>query len=270
MIHEQYITAIIPARMGSTRFPGKPLKEILGLPMIEHIRRRAILSGLFEKVVVATCDKEILNLVEGFGGLAVMTKSSHERCTDRIEEAANFINSPIIVNIQGDEPIVSADSLKSLVQPLLDNPNLLVSNIVNPIEDSEELNSKNVVKVVLSNSLKILYMSRAAIPGNEKNDRVRYYKQTGLMAFRKEFLHRYSELAPTPLEIQESCDMLRLLEHDFSIQAVISSDKTIGVDVPEQISIVEEIIMNDPLQRAIFDHIKENPNPLSSALNRDH
>jgi len=252
------ITAVIPARMAATRFPGKPLKKILGLSMIEHVRRRALLSGLFDSVVVATCDREIIEEVEKNGGKAVMTSNSHERCTDRIEEAAKKINSGIIVNIQGDEPTILPQSLELLIAPLLKNSELQSTNIVNPINNFEDLSSPNAVKAVLSNSLKILYMSRSIIPGKEYSQKTQYYKQTGLMAFRKEFLHLYSTLAPTPLEIKESCDMLRLLENDYSIQGVICHNQTIGVDIPDQIETVEKFILNDPQQKLIHDKIKSS------------
>ena len=249
------MVAIIPARMAASRFPGKPLAKILGLTMIEHVRRRVEKSGLFSEVYIATCDQVIINEVEKYGGKAIMTKDTHERCTDRIEEAAKKIQADIIVNVQGDEPVVMAESLKKLIAPFLENPSLLTTNIVNPIGSVEELNNLNVVKAVLSQTNKILYMSRSAIPGKEYQREVHYFKQTGLMAFKKDFLHLYSTLNPTPLEIKESCDMLRLLENDYSVQGVICENKTIGVDIPEQIIQVEEFIMSNPEQKRVYESL---------------
>ena len=249
------IVAIIPARMSATRFPGKPLAKILDLSMIEHVRRRVVKSGLFSEVFVATCDQVIIDEVEKYGGKGIMTKNTHERCTDRIEEAAKIIQADIIVNIQGDEPVVMAESLKKLIQPFLENPALLTTNIVNPIRSEEDLHNLNIVKAVLSQSLKILYMSRSAIPGKEYQSNVNYYKQTGLMAFKKDFLHLYSTLSPTPLEIKESCDMLRLLENDYAIQGIICEHKTIGVDIPEQVKQVEEFILSNPAQKTIYQSL---------------
>jgi 3-deoxy-manno-octulosonate cytidylyltransferase (CMP-KDO synthetase) len=248
--------AIIPARMAATRFPGKPLAKILGISLIEHTRRRAVLSGLFDRVFVATCDQVILDEVEKYGGSGFMTSASHQRCTDRIEEVARKIDSEIIVNIQGDEPLVMGESLQRLINPFFESDEALTTNIVNPVFKKEELESPNVVKAVLSNSKKILYMSRSIIPGNPFTTDTCYYKQTGLIAFRKDLLHRYARLAPTPLEIKESCDMLRLIENDVSVQGVVCEHRSIGVDIPEQINQVEEFIMNFPEQRRVYEMIK--------------
>lgn len=248
--------AIIPARMAASRFPNKPLASILGLPMIEHVRRRVVASGLFDEVYVATCDREIVSVVEQNGGKAIMTKDTHERCTDRIEEAAREIQADVIVNVQGDEPVVMRESLEKLIKPFFQDNSIQTTNIINPIFNKDDLFSLNVVKAVLSKSSKILYMSRSAIPGKEYSPKQQYYKQTGLMAFRKEFLHLYSKLEPTPLEIKESCDMLRLLEHDFSIQGIVCDQKSIGVDIPEQIKQVEEFILGDGEQKQIYDSIR--------------
>ncbi len=246
------IVAIIPARMAATRFPGKPMAKILDLTMIEHVRRRVVQSNLFNEVYVATCDQVIISEVEKYGGKAIMTKDTHERCTDRIEEAAKKIDADVIVNIQGDEPVVMAESLKKLILPFLEDDTVQTTNIVNKLTTLEDLLNQNIVKAVLSKTNKILYMSRSMIPGKEFQNDFNYYKQTGLMAFRKNFLHEYSALAPTPLEIKESCDMLRVLENDISIQAILCNHKSIGVDTPDQVSQVEEFIMNNPEQRAVY------------------
>jgi len=250
------VIAIIPARMSATRFPGKPLAKVLGLSLIEHIRRRAVLFNLFEEVFVATCDQVILDEVEKYGGKGIMTSNRHERCTDRIEEAARELLGDIIVNIQGDEPLVRKESLQKLISPLVHSTEILTTNIVNPITSIDELQSPNVVKTVLSNSNRILYMSRAMIPGNAFSSNHFYYKQTGLMAFEKNFLHNFSTWVPGPLEKKESCDMLRLLENDMSVQGVICEFQTIGVDIPEQVQQVEEFIMSSPEQKRIFESIK--------------
>lgn len=250
------IVAVIPARMAATRFPNKPLAKILDLPMIEHVRRRVSQCEILSDVYVATCDQAIKTEVERNGGKVIMTKDTHERCTDRIEEAAYHFDADIVVNIQGDEPAVMKESILELVEPLLANENLNCTNIVNPVSDLSDMNNPNVVKSVLSQSNKILFLSRACIPSRELSPTFKYYKQTGIMAFRKKFLHLFSSLAPTPLEIKESIDMLRLLEHDHSVQAVISEHKTIGIDIPEQIKMIEEYLLIDPVQRKIYDSIK--------------
>ena len=249
------IVAVVPARMGSSRFPGKPIANILGYPMIEHVRRRALRAELLDEVYVATCDDEIRSVVEAAGGKVIMTSNKHERCTDRVEEAARKIDADIVINIQGDEPMVSRAAIEDVVKPFFDDPSLQITNIVYPVEDHEELASVNVVKTVLSRSGKMLYLSRSCLPGNYIDKNITYYKQTGIIAFRKEFLHKYSELEPTPLEEKESVDVLRLLEHDFCIQGVISRDETLGVDIPEQVGIIEAKIKSSESEIAIVKEI---------------
>ncbi len=248
--------AIIPARMGSSRFPGKPLVNILGLPMIEHVRRRVEDMDILNEVYVATCDQEIKSAVESYGGKVIMTADTHERCTDRIEEAAHKISADVVVNVQGDEPMISKDVVEAVVRPFYDNSNIQTTCIVYPINDVAEMTSLNIVKTVLSRSGRILYLSRSAIPGRDANPKLTYYKQSGVMAFRKDFLHTFHNLTPTPLEAQESVDMLRVLEHDYWIQGVVSAHETKGVDIPEQVGMIERAILSDPKEKAIFEKIR--------------
>src|SRR5262245_32099979 len=151
------VAAVIPARMASTRFPGKPLANILGLPMIEHVRRRVALSGLFSTVAVATCDAEIMDAVQGHGGKAVLTSSAHERCTDRVAEASASLEADVIVNVQGDEPLVRPEMLELLVRPLFSDSSLLCTNLMSEIVTEKEMNDRNVIKTVFDNALNALY-----------------------------------------------------------------------------------------------------------------
>ena len=251
------IVAVIPARMGSSRFPGKPLIKILGLPMIEHVRRRVEEVKSLSEVYVATCDKEIKEVVESYGGQVIMTADTHERCTDRIEEAAHKIEADIIINVQGDEPTVSKEVIEEVIGPFFKDDKVLTTCIVYPIKDHDEINSLNIVKTVLSNSHRLLYLSRSAIPGKEIMSNVKYYKQSGIMAFTKDFLHKYHNLSSTPLEKKESVDMLRVLEHDYFIQGVISEHETKGIDIPEQVEMMERLILGDPKEKEIFERIKD-------------
>ena len=162
------ITAIIPARMESTRFPGKPLAKICGHTMIEHVLRRVQLAKTLSDVVVATCNEEIVREVERVGGRAVMTKNTHERCTDRIEEAADKVGGDIIVNVQGDEPFVTPEQIDLAVQAMLDDPTLVCSNLMARIDDKESLEDPNEVKVVFDRQNFALYMSREPIPSLKK------------------------------------------------------------------------------------------------------
>ncbi|WP_127717843.1 3-deoxy-manno-octulosonate cytidylyltransferase [Halobacteriovorax sp. HLS] len=249
------IIGVIPARLGSSRFPNKPLKLISQIPMIEHVRRRALRVPSLSEVYVATCDKEIFDLVVSNGGKAIMTSSEHERCTDRVHEAIQELNADIIVMIQGDEPLFLPKTIESLLIPLKENLSLGVSNVIHPVSNPEELNDQNVVKVVINKKEQMLLLSRACIPSKKYNPDFTYYKQTGLMAFTKKFLSDYSSLEPTPLEIQESIDMLRVLEHSRPLQAVIIEGDTIGVDTPADIDKVESILNTDKQQNELFKAI---------------
>jgi 3-deoxy-manno-octulosonate cytidylyltransferase (CMP-KDO synthetase) len=243
------IAAVIPARMASTRFPGKPLASILGLPMIEHVRRRVALSGLFDTVAVATCDVEIMHAVQDHGGKAVLTSPAHERCTDRVAEASASLEADIIVNVQGDEPLVRPEMLEVLVKPLFADSSLVCTNLMSEIVTEKDLNDRNVIKTVFDNSFNALYFSRSPIPNlrQRPTHRVLSHKQLGIIAFRKEFLLRFAALPATPLEIAESVDMLRAVEHGFKVRMVLGSYESIGVDVPDQLNQVAEIMKHDDL-----------------------
>ncbi|NQU34615.1 MAG: 3-deoxy-manno-octulosonate cytidylyltransferase [Bacteroidetes bacterium] len=249
------IVAIIPARMASSRFPGKPLKQILGLSMIEHVRRRVSLCEIIDKIIVATCDKEIFDEVTSYGGQVVMTSNCHESCIDRVTEAAQGISADLIINVQGDMPLVDPESLKELVTPLMQDISVQYTDMINPITDILEINNPNVVKVVVSVSNNAIYYSREAIPSNKKaaNHEVKYFKQLGINAFRKKSLERFSSLARTPVEITESVDMLRLLENDIKIRLVKTEVSTVGVDTPEDLVRVKELMIKD----LIFSRYKE-------------
>lgn len=252
---ELRIAAIIPARMGSSRYPGKPLVSILGIPMVEHVRRRVSRISAIHQTIVATCDREIKEEVERAGGKVLMTAATHERATERIEEAAKGLDVDIVINVQGDEPMVLEEPLLRLLEPFRRDPSIQCTCLVYPIKDLSDLTNDNIVKTVVSQSGRIIYFSRAGIPGRAIRPEGRYFKQSGLMAFRTEALHKFVKLPMTPLEIQESVDLLRLLENDIGVQAVISDSETKGVDVPSQVEDVEREIMSNPEQRRIFESI---------------
>jgi len=241
--------AIIPARMQSTRFPGKPLALILGLPMIEHVRRRVSLCKELKDVIVATCDEEIKKVVEEAGGKAVMTSDKHDRCTDRIAEAASNLKADIVVNVQGDECLVVPEMIEASFKPLLDEPDLQCVNMVTPIVDQKEFEDPNAPKVVTDLKGNILYISREPIPSQQKTDDNQYrkLKQLGLIAFRHDFLQTFINLEETPLEKVESVDMMRPIEHGYTVRAVETTHQMIAVDVPGDIKRVEEVMSNDPL-----------------------
>ena len=241
--------AVIPVRMAATRFPGKPLENILGLPMVEHVRRRLLLSKYLDDVIVATCDQEIMDLILQQGGKAVLTKDSHERCTDRVAEAASSTDADVIVNVQGDEPLVMPEMMEQVPKPLLDDKKLNCVNLVTEIVDNSEFNDPNVPKVVANIEGDLLYISREPIPSINKastNDYLKL-KQLGIIAFRREFLQLFTLLHPTPLEEVESVDMMRAVEHGYRVRIVETKHQMIGVDVPSDIQRVEKVMSLDPL-----------------------
>jgi 3-deoxy-manno-octulosonate cytidylyltransferase (CMP-KDO synthetase) len=242
------VAAVIPARMASTRFPGKPLAGILGLPMVEHVRRRVALSGLFDMVAVATCDQEIMESVQAHGGKAIPTSPAHERCTDRVAEACASIDADIIVNVQGDEPLVRPEMVEELVRKLFVHSELPCANLMTQIVTADDMNNSNVIKTVFDSSGNALYFSRSPIPHSRNvAGSVLGYKQLGLIAFRKDFLLRFAALPPTPLEIAESVDMLRAVEHGYKVRMVLGNHESIGVDIPSQLNQVVEIMKGDDL-----------------------
>jgi len=246
-------TAIIPARMGSSRFPGKPLAKICGHTMIEHVLRRVSLAKLLDAVVVATCDREIADEVERCGGRAVMTSDKHERCTDRIEEAADQVGGDIIVNIQGDEPFVTPEMIDLAVAPMLNDSSLVCTNLMSRITDIETLDDPNEVKVVFDLKMDALYMSRAPIPSLKKGGAFDHaWKQVCVIPFTNAFLHQFSKLEPTPLEIRESVDMMRAIEHGFKVRMVPCLATGLSVDTEGDRADAEKEMADDPLFKKLF------------------
>jgi len=246
--------AMLPARMGSTRFPGKPLEKILGMPMIGHCYHRVKMSQTLDEVVVATCDQEIFDYVLSIGGKAVMTSDKHERCTDRCAEGIDVFEAQtgekydILMMVQGDEPLVEPDMLDNCVQALKDNPELPVANLYSVIQYKEEFEDPNAVKFVMDRNENALYFSREPIPSRRKFDgEIPMLRQLGLIGFRTDFLRKYLKLEPTPLEEIESVDMNRVLEHGYSIKMIKTDVRLQAVDVPGEIHLVEERMKNDPL-----------------------
>lgn len=243
------VAVIIPARMGASRFPGKPLVPILGIPLVEHVRRRTMFCETISQVIVATCDVEIKKTVEEYGGRVVMTSDIHERCTDRIAEAARKINADIIVNVQGDEPLVLPSMIDDVIKVLVNDSFLVCSNLMSPIIDNMEFENPNAVKVVMKVNKDMLYCSREPIPSRSKagSFKIGKWKQLGIIAFTSDFLQTFCSLPPTPLEIIESVDMMRAVEHGYRVRMVETNGIMIGVDVPEDVQRVEAILANDHL-----------------------
>ena len=244
--------AVIPARMASTRFPGKPLASILGLPMIEHVRRRVGLAASIDEVIVATCDREIADVVTRAGGRAAMTSDKHERCTDRVAEAVAGGLADVVVNVQGDEPLIRPEMIDALCAPLKSHPSMPCTNLMAPIDDDGEFQSLNVIKTVADLAGNALYFSRQPVPSMARAGGLssRRYKQLGIIAFRREFLELFARLEPTPLEQAESIDMLRALEHGYRVRMVLTEASVVGVDTPADLERAEQLLRSDPLVAA--------------------
>ncbi|WAC04336.1 MAG: 3-deoxy-manno-octulosonate cytidylyltransferase [Methanoregula sp.] len=249
------VAVIIPARMAASRFPGKPLSRILDLPMIEHVRRRVLLSDAVDEVYVATCDHEIMDTVHRYGGKAIMTASTHERCTDRVEEAAHGVDADIIVMIQGDEPLFMPGVIRQLIDPFFSDPSVNCTNLISLIRDRNDLNDVDIVKAAVNLQGNIMFFSRAPIPYFRVDNHAPCYRQTGVSAFSRSFLSTFTALSPTQLEVAESVDFLRILEHGFSIRSVIINDETHGVDRPDDVAVVEHVLRTDPVQREYYERI---------------
>lgn len=242
------LAAVIPARMGSSRFPGKPLAPMLGLPMIAHVYHRVALCKKLDEVYVATCDDEIMAAVAAFGGKAIMTSPAHQRASDRVAEAAQNIDADIIIMVQGDEPMLVPEMIEQSVAPFLSDPNVQCVNLAKRILDEDEYISPNTIKVVLDANDDALYFSREPIPTTRilNFEKILVFKQVCIIPFKRELLLTYAKLEPTPLENAESIDMLRFLEHGYKVRMVETEFETYAVDTQEDLLRVEHILKNDP------------------------
>jgi len=272
------VVAIIPARYDATRLPGKPLADIAGRPMIEHVYRRTAAARGVDAVVVATDDERIASAVRAFGGIAMLTGSAHRTGTDRIAEVAANLSCEIVVNVQGDEPLVEPEMIDAIIAPLAADPMLEMSTVCVAITDRSEYANPNVVKVVKDRAGRALYFSRAPIPhfrggppeGGPYDRNVpegdpydrgggppeggpydlavgagfsRPYKHLGLYGYRRTFLLKFATLPQTPLEQAESLEQLRALEHGYRIHTVETKYDSIGVDTPEDLERVRRQLL---------------------------
>lgn len=234
--------------MGSSRFPGKPLAPLLGRPMIEHVYKRTCLSEALDDVYVATCDGEIRDAVEAFGGKAIMTAAIHERASDRVAEAIAGIDADIVVMIQGDEPMVVPMMIDESTAPMRDDATIRCVNLTKRIDDEAGYRDPNTIKVVMAANGDALFMSRQPIPTAPKGDfqSITAYKQVCIIPFRRDALLTFADLAPTPLEIAESVDMMRFLEHGVPVRMVETLYDSQAVDTAEDLARVEALMDDDP------------------------
>jgi 3-deoxy-manno-octulosonate cytidylyltransferase (CMP-KDO synthetase) len=248
------IIGIIPARMASSRLPGKPLAKICGIPMIGHVYHRSALSKTLDGVYIATCDQEIMDYASSIGARAVMTSPFHERASDRTAEAMHAVEkqlghkADIVVMIQGDEPMLHPEMIDESLRPMLDDPDIEVINLMSSLSTREEHEDPNEVKVVTDLNGFALYFSREPIPSRKKGTAdVPMLKQVCIISFRRDFLIRFNELTPTPLEIIESVDMLRVLEHGYRVKMIRTGYSTYSVDTKEDLEFVSKCMQDDPL-----------------------
>jgi len=247
------IIAIIPARMASSRFPNKPMADILGMPMIGHCYFRTKMSKSLNEVYIATPDEVIFNYATSIGAKAIMTSDKHERASDRCAEAMLKIEEEtkqkvdIMVLVQGDEPLTFPEMIDEAIEPVK-NGEAKITNLVADLETVEEFEDPNEVKVVMDKNNFALYFSREPIPSRKKGVlQVPMKKQVCVIPFERDFLLEYNETEPTPLEIIESVDMMRILENGEKVKMVETSFKTKAVDTKEDLEKVIEMMKKDKL-----------------------
>ena len=253
------ISAVIPARYGSTRFEGKPLADILGKPMIQYVCEGVRQSKLIDEVIVATDDQRIMEAVQSFGGKAAMTSTAHFSGTDRVAEVARKLRSEIIVNVQGDEPLIKGDVIDKAVKPLLTDDAVQMSTLMTRIEEVKDWLNPHIVKVVVDQKNFALYFSRSPIPfprdlqigrlqshpfGTSRPLPKRVFKHIGVYVFRRKFLLHFSKMKPTPLEKLEKLEQLRALENGWRIKVALVDYEPICVDTPEDLQKVEAFLIS--------------------------
>ena len=236
------ILCVIPARYASTRLPGKPLADIVGKPMIQHVYERSAQATIPQQVVVATDDEKVFQAVQQFGGKVVMTSSEHQTGTDRLAEVASkYAEVDVIINVQGDEPLIDPKVIDELAQEFLNDTALQMASVMS-IMDTEDYQNPNAVKVVTDLNHNALYFSRSLLPYPRVAGKANVYKHIGIYAYKKDFLLKFAKLEPTPLEQSESLEQLRALENGYKIKMIKTKAKFIGVDSIEDLQTVNELL----------------------------
>lgn len=247
--------AVIPARMGSSRFPGKPIANLLGRTMLEHVYKRVALSKALDATYIATCDDEIRRAAENFGAPVIMTADTHERASDRVAEAVAEIDAELIVMVQGDEPMTHPEMIDAAVAPFRHDPELGCVNLMRSIDNKGDFYDFNTIKVVTDQHGDALFMSRQPIPtvpasalsAGSDFPHTLAFKQVCIIPFRRKTLLEFSRLPSTPLEKLESVDMLRLLEHGYRVKMVETRFNTQAVDTQADLERVARLMEKDPL-----------------------
>ena len=254
------IIAIIPARMGSSRFPGKPLAKIHGIPMIGHCYYRTSMCEDLIETYVATCDQKIYDYIQSIGGKVLMTADTHERACDRTAEAMLKIEDimnekiDIIVMVQGDEPMVTPRMISDSLKPFKIDKSVNVVNLMANIETIEEFEDPNEVKVVVNNNNNAIYFSREPIPSRKKGfKKVPMLKQVCVIPFRRDYLIKFNKMVETDLEKIESVDMMRIIENDEKVHMVMTNEYSFSVDTQADLHNVERKMENDQLMKTYME-----------------
>jgi 3-deoxy-manno-octulosonate cytidylyltransferase (CMP-KDO synthetase) len=254
------IVAVIPAHMASVRFPGKILFPFHGLPMIEHVRRRALLTSAISDVLVATCDEDIASVVRGFGGNVVMTADTHKNGTTRVSEAIKDVDCTHVILLQGDEPLLLPRHVDALADAMRNNPGGDAWNATGPIESADELDRHSFVKCAVSRTGRIMHCFRRTphYSGLEQQQ-VFVRKILGIIAYRKDFLMKVTTLPSAPVEMAEFIEQMRILENDYMLQSVPVVPSLPSVNEPHEADVVLQYILHDPEQKALLAKISERP-----------
>ena len=252
--------AVIPARMASSRFPGKPMALIHGIPMIGHCFYRVSRCRDIEQTYVATCDSQIFEYIESIGGQAVMTSDKHERASDRASEAMLKIEEKsgkkidILVMVQGDEPMDTPQMIHDALTPMLEDSKIDVVNLMGEIKTSDEFEDPNTVKVVVDSNGYAIYFSREPIPSRKKGTgHVPMRKQICIIPFRRDYLLKFNSIDETPLEVVESVDMMRVIESGGRVKMVMTKEESYGVDTKEDLEMVAKKMEGDSLLLEYMD-----------------
>jgi len=242
------VVAVVPARLASTRLPGKPLVELGGLPLVVRVYRMVERSPEVDEVLVAADSQEVFEVASSHGCRCVMTPPDLQSGGDRVAYVARDLEAEVVLNVQVDDPFVAPSTVSALVRALQEAPEVGLALVASPIEDPSELFNPHVVKVVMDLQGFALYFSRSPIPYRRSGDPL-YFKHTGPYAYRKEFLLRFASSPPTPLELAESLEMLRVLEMGFKIKMVVSRYEGVEIDTPEDLERARALLssLGDPL-----------------------
>lgn len=241
------VLGVIPSRYASTRLPGKPLLDICGKTMLEHVYRRAVASNVFFKVIIATDDPRIYDAAKQFGGDVMMTRADHPDGSSRVAEVARSLDADYVINIQGDEPMLDPRMLKELAEGFIADKTADSATVCVPISSPEDLNNPDIVKVVRAQNGRALYFSRSLIPYPRRQTGCVVYEHLGIYAFTREFLLKFVDLPPTPLMETESLEQLRILEHGYTMTVILTKYPSQGpnVNTPEDVEKLRRILENE-------------------------